>query len=106
MWKWLTSVGIAVTIMSCGTEAMGQIAKAEGWVAVVEQVTPSVVVIRSDRGQGSGFLVDANGTIVTNEHVIDDVTELTITLNSGAADRTGRHRRTRTETTGCLVHDG
>ena len=83
MWKWLTSVGIAVTMMSCGTEAMGQVAQAEGWVAVAEQVTPSVVVIRSDRGQGSGFLVDASGTIVTNEHVIDDVTELTVTLNSG-----------------------
>lgn len=82
MRKWLASVGIAVTMMSWSTESMGQ-AATEGWVAVAERVTPSVVVIRSDRGQGSGFLVDANGTIVTNEHVIDDATELTVTLNSG-----------------------
>ena len=83
MWKWLTSVGIAVTMTSCGTEAMSQTAESEGWVAVAQQVTPAVVVIKSDKGQGSGFLVDASGTIVTNEHVIDDVTELTVTLNSG-----------------------
>lgn len=83
MWKLFTSTGIALTIVSCATETMGQTAAAEGWVAVAEQVTPAVVVIRSDKGQGSGFLVDANGTIVTNEHVIDDVTELTVTLDSG-----------------------
>ena len=83
MRKWLTGVGVAVAMMIGGTETRGQVGEAESWVAVAEQVTPSVVVIRSDRGQGSGFLVDANGTIVTNEHVVDDVTELTVTLNSG-----------------------
>ena len=83
MWKFFASFGVAVTMMICTAETMGQTAQAEGWVTVAEQVTPAVVVIRSDKGQGSGFLVDANGTIVTNEHVIDDVTELVVTLDSG-----------------------
>ena len=83
MRKLLTSVGIALTMLSYGTDTMSQTAEAEGWVSVAEQVAPSVVVIRSDKSQGSGFLVDANGTIVTNQHVIDGVTELTVTLDSG-----------------------
>lgn len=83
--KGLTSVGIAVAMLSFGSETMGQTAEEQGWVAVAEQATPAVVVIQSDKGQGSGFLVDANGTIVTNEHVINDVAELTVTLDSGEA---------------------
>ena len=75
MSKWLVSAGIVV--------AIGQAGVAQDWTAVARQVTPSVVVIRSDRSQGSGFLVDSNGTIVTNDHLIDDATELTVTLNSG-----------------------
>ena len=69
-------------MMGVGTETTSQVGE-ESWVEVAEQVTPSVVLIRSNRGQGSGFLVDANGTIGTNEHVIDDVTQLTVTLASG-----------------------
>lgn len=83
MRKLFTSVGIALAMMSHSADTMGQIAAADDWVSVVEQVALSVVVIRSDRSQGTGFLVDANGTIVTNEHVIDRATELTVTLDSG-----------------------
>lgn len=53
------------------------------WVAVAETATPAVVTIEHDEGAGSGFIVDANGTIVTNEHVIQGATGLTITLSSG-----------------------
>lgn len=34
-------------------------------------------------GGGSGFLVSANGFIVTNNHVIKDATQVTVTLNDG-----------------------
>ena len=35
------------------------------------------------RGVGSGFLVDANGYIVTNNHVIDEADEVRVTLQDG-----------------------
>src|SRR5262250_1592958 len=32
---------------------------------------------------GSGFIVDPSGYIVTNDHVIDDATDIQVTLNNG-----------------------
>ncbi len=39
---------------------------------------------RETHGQGSGFLVDADGHIVTNNHVIDGATEVSVVLNDGS----------------------
>lgn len=39
---------------------------------------------RQIQGQGSGFLVDAQGHIVTNNHVIDGAEQVTIVLNDGS----------------------
>jgi S1-C subfamily serine protease len=35
------------------------------------------------RGQGSGFIIDPNGTIVTNAHVVDRADKVTATLKDG-----------------------
>ncbi len=35
------------------------------------------------RSLGSGFVIDAKGLIVTNNHVIDDATEIVVSFNSG-----------------------
>ncbi|MCU0570665.1 MAG: trypsin-like peptidase domain-containing protein [Oculatellaceae cyanobacterium Prado106] len=35
------------------------------------------------QGQGSGFIVDANGTILTNAHVVDNADRVTVTLTDG-----------------------
>lgn len=40
---------------------------------------------RQTQGQGSGFLVDAEGHIVTNNHVIDGATQVTVVLNDGSS---------------------
>lgn len=40
---------------------------------------------RQTEGQGSGFLIDAEGHIVTNNHVIDGATQVTVVLNDGTS---------------------
>lgn len=35
------------------------------------------------QGEGSGFIVDADGHIVTNNHVVEDATRIEVTLNDG-----------------------
>ncbi|MBD2156190.1 HhoA/HhoB/HtrA family serine endopeptidase [Leptolyngbya sp. FACHB-16] len=38
---------------------------------------------RVERGVGSGFIVDKNGVIMTNAHVVDGADEVTVTLRDG-----------------------
>ena len=66
-------------------------------VNAAEQVMPSVVGISNfalftdslgrsslqERGAGSGVIIDENGYIVTNYHVIENARELIVTLGSG-----------------------
>ena len=53
------------------------------FVAVIKQVTPSVVVIETDSGLGSGVIYDNNGDIVTNAHVVGTATTFKVTLSNG-----------------------
>ncbi len=63
----------------------------EQLVALYQQVNPGVVAIRvlSDEGGGlgSGFVVDNQGHIVTNFHVVREATELEIDFPSGFKTR-------------------
>ena len=69
-------------------EAVTQIYEAVG-PAVVNITTTAFAydlfrfAIVPQQGTGSGFLIDDQGHIVTNEHVIRDATELEVTLASG-----------------------
>jgi len=38
---------------------------------------------RRVQGQGSGFVIDPNGYIVTNNHVVDRATKIVVTMNDG-----------------------
>ena len=52
---------------------------------------------RRSQSLGSGFIVDASGVVVTNNHVIDGADEITVTLHDGTALKAtlvGRDERT------------
>ena len=64
---------------------------------VIQEVLPSVVNVRvtalqpdiltgdieEGRGQGSGVIIDKRGVIVTNNHVVQQATEVTVVLHDG-----------------------
>ena len=52
-------------------------------VALYEHASVGTVAIITDQGQGSGFVYDKNGHIVTNFHVIEDAKNVEVRFNSG-----------------------
>src|SRR5262245_4720301 len=58
-------------------------------IGVVENVSPSVVHVRvrgtraGQLGSGSGTIIAPDGIVLTNNHVIDGVTAIELTLNDG-----------------------
>ena len=50
---------------------------------VVENALPSVVHIIAGSGAGTGFIVNENGLVVTNKHVVEGASEVTLRLGSG-----------------------
>jgi S1-C subfamily serine protease len=60
-----------------GTEA------AAGYEGVVSTVSPSIVLIESSGGLGSGVVFDADGDIVTNDHVLGSATSFRVTTADG-----------------------
>ena len=55
----------------------------EAFIAVFEQANSSVVHIGLDLGEGSGFVYDDSGHIVTNNHVIADANAIVVTFADG-----------------------
>ena len=52
-------------------------------VSLYEQVIPGVVAIRAGTAQGSGFVFDTNGHVVTNNHVVEGVSTVEIAFSTG-----------------------
>ncbi|MBN8564842.1 MAG: trypsin-like peptidase domain-containing protein [Leptolyngbya sp. UWPOB_LEPTO1] len=50
---------------------------------VYRKVAPSVVYISTEKGRGSGVIVDANGLIVTNAHVLEGARQIEVELQNG-----------------------
>jgi S1-C subfamily serine protease len=50
---------------------------------IIEDAIKSVVTIKTNLGQGSGFFITDEGYVVTNEHVIDGVTAAVIVTYDG-----------------------
>jgi serine protease Do len=51
---------------------------------IVTRVSPAVVSLQTTKGVGSGFVIDPQGYIVTNNHVIGDATEVEVRFGDGA----------------------
>ncbi len=56
---------------------------APDYADLVERVMPSIVLIKTDTGTGSGFFVSSRGDILTNWHVIRDAGYITIITQDG-----------------------
>src|ERR671937_1891489 len=53
------------------------------FVAVVKKVGPSVVLVQTDRGLGSGIVFDTQGDVVNNYHVVQGAQALKVSLANG-----------------------
>jgi putative serine protease PepD len=83
----------AVVVAACGTSATPSTsappspaiagALQNDFVGVVSSVSPSVVVIETKTGLGSGVVFNANGDIITNNHVVTGSKTFTVTLADG-----------------------
>ncbi|MCU0547940.1 MAG: trypsin-like peptidase domain-containing protein [Leptolyngbya sp. Prado105] len=51
---------------------------------LVGRAIPSVVQIRTAKGQGSGFLLDSSGLIMTNQHVVGSAFSVKVKLYDGS----------------------
>ena len=56
---------------------------APDYADLVEKVMPSIVMIKTDTGTGSGFFVSSAGDILTNWHVIRNAGYITVTPQNG-----------------------
>ena len=53
------------------------------FVSVVDKVRPSIVLISTTSGLGSGVIYDTKGDIVTNAHVVGDAHQFTVGFVDG-----------------------
>jgi putative serine protease PepD len=89
----LVLAGCSATTASSSAPAAGldvkpsALALQQQFVQVVKQVSPSVVLIQTHQGLGSGIVFDANGNIVTNNHVVEGAGSFQVTLANGRQHR-------------------
>lgn len=81
---------------SAGSSSVTGKIDVDAWAKVASSVKGSVVAISTVNGQseakGSGAILDRDGNIVTNEHVVDGDGEISVTLSNGQiykAERVG-----------------
>jgi serine protease Do len=100
----LSAVSLTLLLVGPGAAQTPQAARRTPVVAVVEKVAPAVVNIsaqstvreadpffgmfglgteRQAQSLGSGFVIDRNGIVVTNAHVIEGASKITVTLLDG-----------------------
>ncbi|MFD1722716.1 S1C family serine protease, partial [Amnibacterium endophyticum] len=51
--------------------------------AAAQSILPSVVQVRTQRGSGSGWVLDGDGHVITNHHVVDGATRVQLLTSTG-----------------------
>ncbi len=76
--------GSASSTSTSSSNSAAQVPAAQpGIPAIVQKLSPSVVTIITDQGLGSGVVWNADGTIVTDDHVIANASQLTVAFADG-----------------------
>ena len=81
-----TTVPVEASTTAAGTAAEATALQSQ-FVNVIHRVNPSVVLIETSSGLGSGIVFDSRGDIVTNAHVAGSSTSFTVTLATGRTVR-------------------
>jgi putative serine protease PepD len=68
-----TAPATTTPVVSSAGDSRGDLVR-----SVYAAASPSVVSVRTQTGSGTGFLVDGDGTIVTNAHVVGDSTDVQV----------------------------
>src|SRR5689334_20177540 len=70
-----------------GPELPGSYVGPASYAGVVRKVLPSVVLIRTANGLGSGVVLDTKGNIVTNAHVAGNAREFQVQVAGNTTPR-------------------
>jgi putative serine protease PepD len=79
------SAGTQTPVSVDGNDAKGDLVR-----TVYAAASPSVVSVRTGEGSGTGFLVDSDGTIVTNAHVVGDNSQVQVRFEDDGELHTAR----------------
>ena len=88
-WRLLAMAGLAsiatLGVTGCGSNqaASTPVELQQQYVQVVKRVEPSVVLVNSNQGLGSGIVLDTRGDIVTNNHVVAGSSNFQVVLADG-----------------------
>lgn len=72
------------TVAPVDDSLVSLLAQEQAFINVYDQVNPAVVNIAIGSGQGSGFLYDQQGHIVTNNHVVAGGGDILVTFSDGS----------------------
>jgi serine protease Do len=90
-------VSITTKLTGAAADDEGQMQGPQQLPFPFNQMIPQQPQMRAVEARGSGFIVDAGGTIVTNNHVVKDAKSVSVTLDDGTqlpAHIVGRDPRT------------
>jgi putative serine protease PepD len=79
------SAGTQTPVSVNGSDGRGDLVR-----TVYAAASPSVVSVRTGEGSGTGFLVDSDGTIVTNAHVVGDNSQVQVRFEDDGELHTAR----------------